>query len=69
MNQIVHAVALDLGGSISAEHGIGRFKREDMRQVKSTVELDMMLRIKTALDPDGLMNPKALLPGPGGDQP
>jgi FAD/FMN-containing dehydrogenase len=69
MNHIVHEVALDLGGSISAEHGIGRFKRDEMRQVKSPVELDMMLRVKAALDPEGLMNPQALLPGPSGDQP
>jgi FAD/FMN-containing dehydrogenase len=68
MNQVVHAVALDLGGSISAEHGIGRFKRDDMLQVKSPVELDMMQRIKAALDPDRSMNPYALLPGLGGDE-
>jgi FAD/FMN-containing dehydrogenase len=69
MNHVVHEVALDLGGSISAEHGIGRFKRDEMRQVKSPPELDMMLAIKAALDPDGLMNPHALLPGPDGDEP
>ena len=69
MNHIVHQVALDLGGSISAEHGIGRFKRDEMRQVKSPAELDMMLAIKAALDPEGLMNPHALLPGPNGDDP
>jgi FAD/FMN-containing dehydrogenase len=68
MNHIVHEVALDLGGSISAEHGIGRFKRDEMRQVKSPAELDMMLRIKAALDPEGVMNPHALLPGPSGDE-
>ena len=69
MNHIVHAIALDLGGSISAEHGIGRFKRDEMRQVKSPPELDMMLAIKAALDPEGLMNPHALLPGSSGDKP
>jgi len=69
MNHIVHQVALDLGGSISAEHGIGRFKRDEMRQVKSPAELDMMLAVKAALDPEGLMNPHALLPGPSGDDP
>jgi FAD/FMN-containing dehydrogenase len=69
MNHIVHEVALDLGGSISAEHGIGRFKRDEMRQVKPAPELDMMLAIKAALDPEGLMNPHALLPGPSGDKP
>ena len=69
MNHIVHEVALDLGGSISAEHGIGRFKRDEMRLVKSPVELDMMLRVKAALDPEGILNPHALLPGFSGDEP
>jgi FAD/FMN-containing dehydrogenase len=69
MNHIVHEVALDLGGSISAEHGIGRFKRDEMRLVKSPVELDMMQRVKAALDPEGILNPHALLPGPSGDEP
>jgi len=67
MNGIVHEIALDLGGSISAEHGIGRFKRDEMRQVKSPVELDMMQRVKAALDPHRLLNPRALLPGDDGD--
>jgi FAD/FMN-containing dehydrogenase len=62
MNSIVHEIALDLGGSISAEHGIGRFKRDDMPAIKSAVELDMMQRIKAALDPERLLNPEALLP-------
>ncbi len=68
MNGIVHEAALELGGSISAEHGIGRFKRDEMRLVKSPVELDMMLRVKAALDPEGLLNPGALLPGYDGDE-
>ena len=68
MNHVVHAVALDLGGSISAEHGIGRFKRDEMRMVKSPEELDMMLRVKAALDPERLMNPGALLPEDDGER-
>jgi FAD/FMN-containing dehydrogenase len=59
-NAIVHGIALDLGGSISAEHGIGRYKREELPMMKSKVELDMMRRIKSALDPDDLLNPQAL---------
>jgi FAD/FMN-containing dehydrogenase len=61
-NRIVHDVALSLDGSISAEHGIGRFKREEMALIKSPPELDMMRRVKTALDPDGVMNPGVMLP-------
>ncbi len=61
-NRIVHDIALDLGGSISAEHGIGRFKREEMRRIKSPAELDMMRAVKSALDPLNLMNPGALFP-------
>jgi FAD/FMN-containing dehydrogenase len=62
MNLVVHDIALDLGGSISAEHGIGRFKRDEMGRTKSTVELDMMRRIKGALDPGHLLNPAVMLP-------
>jgi FAD/FMN-containing dehydrogenase len=69
MNHVVHPIALALGGSISAEHGIGRFKRDEMRMVKSPEELEMMQRIKVALDPDSLMNPGALLPKTSGDRP
>jgi len=61
-NRIVHDVALGFDGSISAEHGIGRFKREEMALIKSPPELDMMRRVKAALDPDGVMNPGVMLP-------
>lgn len=61
-NRIVHDVVLGFGGSVSAEHGIGRFKRDEMARVKSPVELDLMRRVKRALDPEDLMNPGALLP-------
>ena len=46
-----------LGGSISAEHGIGQLKRDELQRYKSGVELDMMRAIKHAFDPLGLMNP------------
>jgi FAD/FMN-containing dehydrogenase len=46
-----------LGGSISAEHGIGQLKREELAQRGSAVGLGMMRAIKQALDPAGLMNP------------
>ena len=57
MNRIVHDIVADLGGSISAEHGIGRLKREEIKRYKSPVEIDMMRRVKEALDPKGIMNP------------
>ncbi len=66
LNRIVHDLVHDLGGSISAEHGIGLLKVDEMARYKSDVELDLMRRIKQALDPRGLMNPGKVLPGPAG---
>jgi FAD/FMN-containing dehydrogenase len=54
---VVHAIVAAHGGSISAEHGIGVAKREEARRYKSAVEIDLMRRIKQALDPKGIMNP------------
>jgi FAD/FMN-containing dehydrogenase len=62
MNAAIHAVVAECGGSISAEHGIGRLKRDLLPTVKDPVELDLMRRMKTALDPDGLLNPGVVLP-------
>ena len=61
MNRAVHDVVTALNGSISAEHGIGRLKREELQRVKSPVELDIQRRIKSALDPKGIMNPGKVL--------
>jgi FAD/FMN-containing dehydrogenase len=58
----VNAVARDLGGSFSAEHGVGRLKRYMMPAWRGGVELDLMRRIKQALDPKGIMNPGKVLP-------
>ncbi len=57
----VEGAALALGGSISAEHGIGISKRGALRAARSTLELDLMRSLKQALDPRGLMNPGKLL--------
>ncbi|MEM9630011.1 MAG: FAD-binding oxidoreductase [Pseudomonadota bacterium] len=61
MNAIVHGIVHDFGGSISAEHGIGRLKRDLLKDVKSSIELDLMQRIKTAFDPKDLLNPGRVL--------
>ncbi|WP_434053203.1 MAG: FAD-binding oxidoreductase [Roseibium sp.] len=61
MNEIVHGIVGDFGGSISAEHGIGRLKRELLKSVKSDVELDLMRRIKRDFDPKNLLNPGRIL--------
>jgi len=53
----VNEIVLDLDGSISAEHGVGRMKRELLTQVKSPIEMAMMRQIKHALDPKGILNP------------
>lgn len=57
----IYEVVLRLGGSVSAEHGIGQLKTALLRQVKDPVALDMMRAIKRALDPAGIMNPGKLL--------
>ena len=57
MNRIVHAIVLELNGSISAEHGIGQLKRDELAAVRSPVEMALMRRIKQAFDPRGIMNP------------
>ena len=57
INEIVHDLVYELGGSISAEHGIGQLKRDDMLRYKSTIELGMMCDLKRLFDPLGLMNP------------
>jgi FAD/FMN-containing dehydrogenase len=58
---IVHEVAHRMGGSISAGHGIGQHKRDELPHYKSALELRLMQRIKTALDRQNLMNPGKLL--------
>lgn len=61
VNRMVYAVVAELGGSISAEHGLGQLKREEIRGHKDALELELMLRVKQALDPQGLMNPGKVL--------
>ena len=51
-----------LSGSISAEHGLGRLKAEDIQAIKPAAEIAMMRAVKQALDPKGIMNPGVVLP-------
>ena len=62
VNALVHDIVLKLGGSISAEHGIGQLKHDLMPAIKSPVELDMMAGLKHLFDPLGILNPGKLLP-------
>jgi FAD/FMN-containing dehydrogenase len=62
LSRLVHDAVHALGGSISAEQGIGRLRTQDLRDYKRPVELRMMRAIKRALDPQGLLNPGVLLP-------
>ena len=61
VNRIVHDIVDALGGSISAEHGIGQLKRGELAHYKSAVEMEMMRAIKRTFDPLGLMNPGKVL--------
>jgi FAD/FMN-containing dehydrogenase len=57
VNRAVHELIVAMGGSISAEHGIGHLKATENAHFKSEVEMDLLRRVKQALDPDNLMNP------------
>jgi FAD/FMN-containing dehydrogenase len=61
INELVYDAVIAHGGSISAEHGIGALKREELAARKSPVALALMRSIKRALDPQGLMNPGRML--------
>ena len=58
---LVHGIVLRFGGSISAEHGIGRMKAEALARVKTPVELALMRGIKAVFDPRGILKPGKLL--------
>jgi FAD/FMN-containing dehydrogenase len=57
VNRIVYDIVARLNGSISAEHGLGQLKHEEIYRYKSALELELMRNIKHTLDPQGLMNP------------
>ena len=60
--EVVEDVVQELGGSFSAEHGIGLSKLPSMRRRKDPVALDVMRAVKAALDPKGVMNPGKVIP-------
>lgn len=60
---LVHDIVASLGGSVSAEHGVGRLKVTDLERYGDPVAVAMMRAIKAALDPHGILNPGAVLRG------
>ena len=60
--EAIETVVLNLGGSFSAEHGIGLSKLSSMERRKDRVSLDVMRQIKNAIDPEDIMNPGKVLP-------
>ena len=63
-DEVIHRVVARFDGSISAEHGIGRMKRDLMPEIKDPVELELMYMLKRQLDPNGILNPGKVLPEP-----
>jgi FAD/FMN-containing dehydrogenase len=61
INRMVHDIVVELGGSISAEHGIGRSRVAELEHYRASLELSMMRAVKGALDPKGIMNPGKVL--------
>jgi FAD/FMN-containing dehydrogenase len=61
VNRIVYDTLAPFAGSISAEHGLGQLKREEILRHKDPIELELMRALKRTLDPKGLMNPGKLL--------
>ncbi|MFE1600350.1 FAD-binding oxidoreductase [Methylobacterium sp. ID0610] len=66
-NRIVHDIVHAMDGSIAAEHGVGLIKRDELLRYKDPVALDLMRRLKAALDPDGILNPGKVVPPEGSD--
>ncbi len=63
INRLVNDLLAEVGGSISAEHGIGKLKKDQLAEFRPEVEIDMMRRIKKALDPKNIMNPGKVISG------
>lgn len=61
VNRCVHDLVHACGGSISAEHGLGQLKRDEITRYKDALEIQLMQSLKRALDPQGLMNPDKVI--------
>jgi FAD/FMN-containing dehydrogenase len=61
LNKSIHDLVTQFNGSISAEHGVGTLRRDELKRYKSSVEMDLMNAIKRAIDPNQIMNPGKLL--------
>lgn len=61
LTRTVYDLAHGLGGSFSAEHGVGRLKRAELLRYKAAIEIDLMRTLKRAFDPTGIMNPGKIL--------
>ncbi len=61
LNEVIHSLAVELGGSFSAEHGIGNLKVDELERLGNPVGLALMHSIKQLLDPGGIMNPGKVL--------
>lgn len=61
IQQCVHDLVVSMGGSFSAEHGVGRLKVADLERYGDPVRLDLMRNIKQVFDPNGILNPGAIL--------
>lgn len=57
INGLIHELVASMNGSVAAEHGVGRLKRDLIARTKDPIELNMMRQVKQALDPKGIMNP------------
>jgi FAD/FMN-containing dehydrogenase len=62
VNGVVHDIVAELNGSISAEHGIGQLKVDEISRYKPAVEIELMEQIKHVIDPNEIMNPGKVLP-------